>query len=146
MKIKLVITTDKSKPGGDEIMAALTDEIKALEVGDVEIVKEKALATTLPGLDLQTVTIIVTIVKVSVDIYKIAEAIIATIKENRRRYADKKKVELESIAKNVVILLDGEEKKASLELPSGKQSDEKRFISEVEEMRKKDETRSDSNN
>ena len=146
MTTRIVIYADKNKPGGEEIMSSLVNELKALEIGTVETITEESLPTTLSGIDLETIALIVSIARLGVDAAKLITAVIETTRENRRRYADRKKVDSNSVSKNSLLLMEEDTIKASLDIPSEKPADEKKFINLFTELREKDEAAGNSNN
>lgn len=126
---EIYIFVDKNKPGSEELMEDLYVELSALEIGGLEKITETPEEGTLPGIDLETVIIILTLAKVSLDFIR---SIIKLIEEVRLRYADRKNIELKDVPK--IAINKPEEtsidESKEIEIPSSKKA-EKIFIEEV---------------
>lgn len=134
MAIQLQITTIGKEPGGDDLLDGLKTELEGLGLTDIKLEEEKIPPGTLPGLDISTIALIVAILSLGLEAIKFINSVIETAKEERRKFANGKGVEVKNVAKYRLKLIIDKKEICSMQIPPEKAIEEKKFIEKFAEM------------
>ncbi len=137
MNIQLQITAIGKEPGVPELLDGLKTELEGLGLTDIKLEEGQIPPGTLPGIDISTIALIVAILNLGLEAIKFINSVIETAKEERRKFANEKGVEVKNVAKYHIKLIVDKKEICSMQIPPEKSSDEKNFIEKFAEMWRK---------